>query len=154
MYTFASRAAACVRAACASERRPHAAKTFPASRPVERERAYFVSSTPVDGTTRRSRSSCLAGIDECQIDAIQRSPRFNKLRTCGVRYTWERGNVAGCRSCLRSLNLFVCAVEESFTLAYRYEMTPNCVEYFFLFYSGKANEKHFNDAMVKFLRKM
>lgn len=70
MYTFASRAAACVRAACASERRPHAAKTFPASRPVERERAYFVSSTSVDGTTRRSRTSCLAGIDECQIDGV------------------------------------------------------------------------------------
>lgn len=107
MYTFASRAAACVRAACASERRPHAAKTFPASRPVERERAYFVSSTPVDGTTRRSRSSCLAGIDECQIDAIQRSPRFNKLRTCGVRwYTWERGNVDGCR-CLFTFTQFI-----------------------------------------------
>lgn len=135
MYTFASRAAACVRAACASERRPHAAKTFPASRPVERERAYFVSSTPVDGTTRRSRSSCLAGIDECQIDAIQRSPRFNKLRTCGVRgYTWERGNVNRLQKSVYVHSIYSSVLSRNL-LRLRIRIV---LSIFFLFYSGKA----------------
>lgn len=139
MYTFASRAAACVRAACASERRPHAAKTFPASRPVERERAYFVSSTSVDGTTRRSRSSCLAGIDECQIDAIQRSPRFNKLQTCGVRgYTWERGNVADCRSLFTFTRFIHLRCWGIFYACVSIRNDSELCWILFLFYSGKA----------------
>lgn len=69
----------------------------------------------------------------------RRDPAFsNKLRTCGVRgYTWERGNVAGCRSLFTFTQFIRLRCWGIFYACASIRNDSELYWIFFLFYSGK-----------------